>query len=186
MHIVAPSDTRAMPWKSGGGTTWEVAIHPPGTDWSTFGWRVSIAEVASDGPFSSFPGIDRILVVLAGRGMRLTGIGDAPADLAPYDRVAFAGEARVDGTLVDGPTRDFNVMVRRGAWRADVRVVRDARAVMPPATTYVCHAASGTCACVVDDARVDLRESHTLIAEGSRFEVDASGGAVAVVAMVTA
>lgn len=174
-----------MPWKSGGGTTWEVAIHPPGADWSNFGWRVSIAEVARDGPFSSFPGIDRTLVVLAGRGMRLTGVGDAPVDLAPYDRVAFAGEAPVAGMLVGGPTRDFNVMARRGAWRADVRVVRDARAAMPPATTYVCHAASGTCTCVVDDTTVDVRESHTLIAEASRFEVDASSGAVAVVAMVT-
>ncbi|MFO1306749.1 MAG: HutD family protein [Burkholderiales bacterium] len=186
MRLVAPSDTRAMPWKSGGGTTWEVAIHPPGADWSSFGWRVSIAEVASDGPFSTFSGIDRTLVVLAGRGMRLTGAGDAPVDLAPYDAIAFAGEAHVEGTLLDGPTRDLNVMVRRGSWRSDVRVVRDARAAMPPATTYVCHAALQSARCMADAVEVEVPEGHTLVTEASRFSVDAAHGAVAIVAMVTA
>ncbi len=175
-----------MPWKSGGGTTWEVALHPAGADWSSFGWRVSIAEVASDGPFSAFPGIDRTLVVLAGHGMRLKGAGDAPVDLRPYDAIAFAGEARVESTLIDGPTRDFNVMVRRGAWRADVRVVRDVVAAMPAATTYVCHAASGAATCTVGATQVRVPEAHTLVTAASEFAVDATRGAVAIVAMVSA
>lgn len=184
MQLVAPSDCRSMPWKSGGGTTWEVAIHPAGANWSNFEWRISVAEVASDGPFSSFPGIDRTLVVLAGGGMRLDGAAEAPVDLRPGDAVAFPGEARVTSTLLDGPTRDFNLMVRRGVWRGGVRVVRDASEAMPAATTYVCHAASGTPTCTVDAARVEVPEAHTLVATASRFEVLATNGAFAIVAMV--
>src|SRR6478609_7259380 len=120
MRLLAPSEYRRMPWKNGGGTTWEVAVHPRDAPWTDFEWRVSIAGVASDGPFSTFPGIDRTLVVLEGSGMRLTGIGEAPVDVRLHDVVAFAGEAQVDSRLLAGPTRDFNVMTRRGVVRAEV------------------------------------------------------------------
>ena len=169
-----------MPWKNGGGTTWEVAVHPRDAPWTDFEWRVSIAGVASDGPFSTFPGIDRTLVVLEGSGMRLTGIGEAPVDVRLHDVVAFAGEAQVDSRLLAGPTRDFNVMTRRGVVRAEVRVVQDARARWSIDSTYVCHAALRSCACVVDDSTVELPEAHTLVCHACRFEIDASGAAAVV------
>jgi len=186
MRLIAPSEYRRMPWKNGGGTTWEVAVHPPGAAWSSFDWRISIAEISSDGPFSSFPGMDRALVVIAGNGMRLTGIGEAPIDLRHHDLVAFAGEAQVDSCLLDGPTRDFNVMTRRGALRAEVRVVRDARMAWSSGSTYICHAASGSCGCVVEDSAIEVGEAHTLVCNASHFEVDASRDAVAVVARLAA
>jgi environmental stress-induced protein Ves len=184
MRLIMPSEYRSMPWKNGGGTTWEVAIHPPAADWESFLWRISIAEIARDGDFSSLAGIDRVLVVLAGNGMALTGAGDRPIEMRPHDCVAFAGEAHVRSRLLDGPTRDFNVMTRRGAARASVRVVRDERAVMPAAGTYVCHAASRACACRVAGTTIDVGEACTLVSDTGTFEVDASG-AVAIVAMVT-
>jgi environmental stress-induced protein Ves len=184
MRLITPSEYRRMPWKNGGGTTWEVAVHPRHADWDSFEWRVSIAEIASDGDFSSFAGIDRVLVVLAGGGMVLTGTGEQAIEMRPHDLVAFAGEAHVHSRLVDGPTRDFNVMSRRGAARADVRVVRGSVAAMPPATNYVCHAASGACACDVGGAMIEVGEACTLIADSGQLEVDASGG-VAIVAMMT-
>ena len=186
MRLIAPSEYRRMPWKNGGGTTWEVAVHPAGADWSSFAWRVSIAEVERDGPFSSFPGIDRTLVVLAGSGMRLSGLREESIELRPYGHVAFAGEAAIDCALLDGPTRDFNMMTRRSAGHADVRVVQDARATLPEGSTYLCHAAAGSCACAVDAVGVEVSEGHTLIAAGKRFEVDATRGAVAIVAVVHA
>ena len=175
-----------MPWKNGGGTTLEVAIHPPGAASAGFQWRVSIAEIEKDGPFSTFPGIDRTLVVLAGSGMRLTGLRDEPVDLRLYDLVAFAGEAEVESRLRDGPTRDLNVMTRRGALRAEVRVVRSEGIAWSGAAAYVCHAVSGSCACVVGDSTFDVHEAHTLVCEAPRFAVDASDGAVAVVARIAA
>jgi environmental stress-induced protein Ves len=183
MRLIAPADYRRMPWKNGGGTTFEVAVHPPGADWGSFAWRVSIAEIADGGPFSSFPGIDRSLVVLRG-GMILSGVHEKEIELRPYDCVAFDGEAQVGSRLPAGPARDFNVMTRRSAARADVRVVRAGRVRLDAATTYVCHAASGRCGCVVDDTTIDVPEAHTLVADVTHFAVDVSHDAVAVVAMV--
>jgi len=174
-----------MPWKNGGGTTFEVALHPEDADWASFVWRISIAQVERGGPFSSFAGIDRSLVVLAGQGMVLRGIRAHPIDVRLYDCVAFAGEATVDTELLGGPTRDFNLMTRRGVAQADVRVLQGAQGAMEGVATYVCHAASRSCQCGVDGTSVDVPEGHTLVADGVRFDVDASRDAVAVVARVT-
>ena len=116
MHrVLTPADYRRMPWKNGGGHTTEIAAEPPGAGMASFAWRVSVADIAHDGPFSAFPGVDRTLVLLAGDGMRLATAGDTMEMHAPYEPVTFAGEAPIECTLTDGPTRDFNLMVRREA-----------------------------------------------------------------------
>jgi environmental stress-induced protein Ves len=60
------------PWKNGGGETAEIAVSPPGADFENFEWRISTAIVAASGPFSIFPGVDRVLTVLEGGTMVLT------------------------------------------------------------------------------------------------------------------
>lgn len=55
MKIIRASEYKTMPWKNGGGVTVEIAIHPPGASVNAFDWRISMATVAQDGPFSSFP-----------------------------------------------------------------------------------------------------------------------------------
>ena len=67
-RLVGSSDLVRVPWKNGGGTTAEVAVHPPGAGLDDFDWRISMADVAVDGPFSRFPGVDRTLVLAEGRG----------------------------------------------------------------------------------------------------------------------
>lgn len=118
----------AVPWKNGGGVTREIVCQPPGAGLDRFDWRVSIAHIASDGPFSAFAGVDRVITLLEGEGVRLSGTDgsfehrlDTP--LAPF---AFAGETPVLGTLLVGDCHDFNVMTRRAACRAVVRVCRGA------------------------------------------------------------
>ena len=114
-RILTPRDYRVMPWKNGGGTTTEIHIHPEGAGWDTFDWRVGIADIARSGPFSSFPGIDRSIMLLdcpAGSGMRLT-IDDREVDLPLHRFIDFAGEATTHGALLGAPVRDFNVMSRR-------------------------------------------------------------------------
>ena len=124
MIIRADSLTPA-PWKNGGGVTREIASGPPGASLDAFAWRLSLADVAADGAFSIFPGIDRVLVLLDGAGMRLTeSDGHAHALDAPNAIARFAGETPIHATLIDGPTRDFNVMVRRDRARATVDVRR--------------------------------------------------------------
>ncbi|MBY4949193.1 HutD family protein [Cupriavidus respiraculi] len=119
------------PWKNGGGVTREIAAMPQGAGMGDFDWRISVADIAADGPFSAFPGIDRQIVLLEGAGVRLRA-DDGRFDHR-LDRVgepfAFAGEAGVHASLLDGPTRDFNVMTRRGRTRARVWSAREAAAV---------------------------------------------------------
>jgi hypothetical protein len=119
------SSLPVMPWKNGGGTTQEIASWPQGAALDGFGWRVSIATIAADGPFSVFPGIDRSIMLLEGDGVRLfTHDGRIHRRLdMPYRPFAFSGDEAIDCTLLGGASSDFNVMTRRGQWRAEVQVL---------------------------------------------------------------
>lgn len=119
------------PWKNGGGTTQEIASWPQGAALDSFGWRVSIATIAAAGPFSVFAGIDRVITLLEGDGVRLF-THDARIDHrldAPHRPFAFSGDEAIDCTLLGGASNDFNVMTRRGQWRADVQVLDSASAI---------------------------------------------------------
>ena len=107
-------------WRNGAGITREIATAPDGA--GGFDWRLSVAEVGRDAPFSAFPGIDRCIVLLHGSGMQLRaddGTIEHRLDtaLVPF---RFRGDAALQATLIDGACSDFNVMVRRGAFAADV------------------------------------------------------------------
>lgn len=123
---LAISALAPQPWKNGAGLTREIAVGPRGAGSIDFDWRISLAEVVGDAPFSTFPGIDRCITLLRGAGMRLVS-HDASVDhrldqpLAPF---RFSGDLGLNATLFDGACSDFNVMTRRGAWSAEVSVVR--------------------------------------------------------------
>jgi len=121
VSIVRGADIAVTPWKNGMGRTRELAVHPAGAALSDFDWRVSVAEVDSAAPFSAFPGVDRQIALLEGAGfvMRFADGSEHRLDelRTPF---AFAGEASVDVTLIEGATRDFNLMLRRGV--ADGRI----------------------------------------------------------------
>jgi len=114
MSIIRWRECRATPWKNGMGRTRELAIHPPGASMDDFIWRVSVAEVDSASPFSAFPGIDRHIALLEGAGFTMTlDDGRVHALTTPFAPFAFPGEAQVSVSLKNGPTRDFNLMIRR-------------------------------------------------------------------------
>lgn len=118
------ADVPAVPWKNGGGTTREIACWPPQSDMNTFDWRISVARIDRNGPFSSFEGIDRVITLIDGAGVRLHGVNHVlDRRLAPY---AFDGGAAVEGELIDGACEDLNIMSRRAHIHAGVRVLHDA------------------------------------------------------------
>ena len=67
MKLLPREGYKAMPWRNGGGTTMEILV--AGDDPGQFDFRVSIATVAADGPFSRFPGYQRHIMLIAGNGM---------------------------------------------------------------------------------------------------------------------
>lgn len=87
-----------------------VAIRPSEQPWD---WRLSIATVDTDGPFSPLPGIDRRIAVVEGAGMTLLNDGVEQV-LWPMRPLAFSGDARTSARLVSGAVRDLNLMTRRG------------------------------------------------------------------------
>ena len=115
MRILRAADHRVMPWKNGGGTTTEIAVFPEGASLDDFDWRVSMARVETDGPFSSFPGIDRTLSVLDGEGIILNVAGRIPFGLTnESEPLSFPADLPTQGNLIGGPITDLNVMTRRG------------------------------------------------------------------------
>lgn len=114
MKILRREDYRKMPWKNGGGLTEEVMTSPPGADMAGFDWRLSIAHVEVDGPFSRFPGIDRTIALLDGNGLWLD-LPDLTIDLdARGEPFAFSGDLDISSRNKSGPTVDLNIMTRRG------------------------------------------------------------------------
>ncbi|MFF9455724.1 HutD/Ves family protein [Streptomyces flaveolus] len=136
-QILRASERTPAPWKNGGGVTSEVAVHPQGAGTDDFAWRVSVADVARSGPFSTFDGVDRIITVVDGPGMALTVDGTPHVVDAPYEPFAFPGDAVTECRLLDGPIVDFNVMARRAGTTARVRVERAHTCVRPGTGTRV-------------------------------------------------
>lgn len=110
-RIVRLQDVTPSPWKNGAGQTRELLAWPEGDRWRL---RVSVAEVGSDGPFSSFPGVTRWFAVVAGQGVvlrfgseeRRLGLGGDP--------LRFDGAWSPGCRLIDGPTLDLNLMLSDG------------------------------------------------------------------------
>lgn len=153
-----------QPWKNGGGMTREIATGPQGASLDGFAWRLSLADVALDGAFSSFAGVDRTLVLLDGAGMRLAEAGGAMHVLdRPLATARFAGETKIHATLIDGPTRDFNVMVRRDLACATVEARRGAHAVeCAHDVTFVFCVHGQIDMALADGARLTLHSGDTL------------------------
>lgn len=101
----------AMPWRNGGGVTYEIAREPQAG--VGFDWRLSLASIERGGPFSSFDGYRRVIALVSGSGCILHGIDAQPVRLAaPGDIALFSGAAPVTCELVAGPCSDLNLMVR--------------------------------------------------------------------------
>jgi environmental stress-induced protein Ves len=127
LRIIRAQDCRTTPWKNGGGSTTEIAAAPEGASLENFDWRISMALVASDGPFSNFSGIDRSLAVVKGSGMILTIGSDAPVTLSSEtDPVRFAGDTPTFARLTNGAITDLNVMTRRGRFSHRLRRISSA------------------------------------------------------------
>lgn len=120
-------------WRNGGGTTHELATWPSADDWR---WRVSVARIDRDGPFSAFDGVQRWFAVLTGDGVHLTWPSHQVTLTPQSPPLSFAGSPACEATLIGGPTLDFNLMARgliahltrqtstptQGAWPAQAHV----------------------------------------------------------------
>lgn len=111
MQAIPHGIQREEPWANGAGSTRVILREPDDADWRI---RISVAKVEQEGPFSELSGTQRTLVPL-----------DAPMTLrfpdgrehtaARFGVLGFEGAPAPTGLLPEGPTRDFNLMLRADA-----------------------------------------------------------------------
>jgi environmental stress-induced protein Ves len=98
-----------VPWRNGLGVQYEITADGPLPD--GWGWRLSTADITTNVAFSSFPGVDRFFCVGTGNGVILT-IDGVDHRCEPRSVTHFRGDAEISATLIDGPMRAVNLMVR--------------------------------------------------------------------------
>jgi environmental stress-induced protein Ves len=96
--------------------TEEIYVHPPGSE--EFLFRASMAALSQSGPFSLFPGIDRSLILLEGKPIKLN---DSMVPL--LSPVKFPGEEKIMATI-ETEGRDLNLMCRRGKVSGEIHVLK--------------------------------------------------------------
>jgi len=112
MILQRASERIAVPWRNGLGVQYEIACDGSlPDDWT---WRLSTADITQDVPFSSFPGVTREFCVADGNGVVLN-INGVDHRCGPGSVTTFRGDDVVFATLIDGPMRALNLMVRDGA-----------------------------------------------------------------------
>jgi environmental stress-induced protein Ves len=183
--VIPANEYRRERWRNGLGWTREIHAAMPvgGGPWD---WRLSIAEIEQDAPFSAFPGIDRELVLLSGNGLRLRFDDGEVRELhPPHDRLRFAGERAVTGELLDGPTQDFNLMWRRELVEAQLwhrPLVGPMVVFAEPGTIWAIHLLAGQARFADDSGLPDLAAADTALlqADGTRLRhvLDGAGEAL--------
>ena len=202
MHM--PPRSRVIPatvyrrerWRNGLGWTREIhagSIQPDPVDpqasaaGGRWDWRLSIAEIEHDAAFSTFPGIDRELVLLSGNGLRLR-FDDGENHLLPppHGRLRFAGERGVTGELVDGHIRDFNLMWRRDVLDAELLLrplVGPMVLFAEPGATWALHLLAGQAGFDEASSLPPLHAGDTAVlaeARRTRFLLDGGGQLLAI------
>jgi hypothetical protein len=127
--VLPYADLEPAIWRNGGGMTRQIASgklgasgEPVATDGEEWDWRLSIADVGTEGDFSAFDGMTRILTVIEGEVLDIT-IDGAEQQLEKFRPLRFDGGAATSATLPAGPIRDLNLIARTGALAGDVTVV---------------------------------------------------------------
>ncbi len=153
-----------MAWKNGLGRTAEIARAPVGGD--GFDWRLSIASIAMDGPFSAFAGCDRTLVPIAGGGLALDFADGARLSAGLFEAMRFAGDVACTGRLLAGPARDLNVITRRAAASHRVDLVTAPYGVTTAAGISFLVVVDGSLTIASNDARWRLDFADALRIDG--------------------
>jgi environmental stress-induced protein Ves len=157
MMLQRASERAAVPWRNGLGVQYEIICDGSlPDDWT---WRLSTADITQDVPFSSFPGVTREFCVADGNGVVLN-INGVDHRCEPGSVTTFRGDDVVFATLIDGPMRALNLMVRDGAKHRSLQL-NSTDAVIADLSVAI---AIGTSSILVsDDDQIDLQLLDALL-----------------------
>jgi uncharacterized protein len=151
-QVVELDDVAPTPWRNGGGTTQVLLSWPHQDEWRI---RISVALIEGDGEFSRYHGAERWFAVLEGNGVTLQLGGGTQCLTRDSEPFRFSGHAEVQCSLIDGPTRDLNLMALPGAGRM-VRVHDGYVGVVPARSLLAGYAPQGGSIAVYDEYVLDL------------------------------
>jgi uncharacterized protein len=109
VSIIHALDVPPQPWRNGGGSTRELLAWPNAQDWQV---RISLADIVQDGAFSAFPNVQRWFGVVQGAGVGLQFAGRRVGQTLASEALQFDGTDAPFCRLLDGATRDMNLMLR--------------------------------------------------------------------------
>lgn len=122
-QVMRFSELTPVPWRNGGGVTREVVRRPDPQRPGFFLWRVSVADIVDDAPFSAFPGVRRLTVLVDDAIVDLI-VEGASTRLTRFVPFGYPGEASTAVHPGSTPVRLLNVMTGHTPAAADVQVVR--------------------------------------------------------------
>ena len=167
--LLKSEDYTRSPWKNGGGIFTDIAdahrADAPVKDWDSLLWRFAATPIVAPGPFSYMQGIDRLQMVVGGRGLVLKSPGLEFDEREPFTTVRFAGELDIVTELEAGPVEVVNLMARRGAVEIDLLALREPCDRPLSAGTHLLYAACGDCS-------VRLNGESFAITDGSTLKVE--------------
>ncbi|MCP3371897.1 HutD/Ves family protein [Bradyrhizobium cajani] len=147
--LLKSEDYTRSPWKNGGGVFTDIAdahrADSPAKDWDSLLWRFASTPIVAPGPFSHMPGIDRLQMVVGGRGLVLKAPGQEFDEREPFTTVRFPGELAIVTELEAGPVEVVNLMARRGAVEIELEALRARGDRVLSAGTHLIHAPRGDC-----------------------------------------
>ncbi|MBR0785156.1 HutD/Ves family protein [Bradyrhizobium iriomotense] len=170
--LLRPEDYTRSPWKNGGGIFTDIAgayrADSPVKDWNCLLWRFASTPVVAPGPFSHMPGIDRLQMVVKGRGLVLKSPTQEFDEREPFTTVRFTGELEIVTALEEGPVEVVNLMARRGAAEIELAALREPGERPLSAGTHLVYAVSGDCS-------IRLNSEDIVIPDGSTLKVELAG-----------
>jgi uncharacterized protein len=167
--LLKSEDYTRSPWKNGGGIFTDIAdAHRAGSavkDWDSLLWRFAATPIVAPGPFSHMPGIDRLQMVVGGRGLVLKAPGQDFDEREPFTTVRFTGEHAIVTELEAGPVEVVNLMARRGAVEIELLALREPGEQRLSAGSHLVYAARGDCSIRLDGADFAISHENTLKVE---------------------
>lgn len=167
--LLKSEDYSRSPWKNGGGIFTDIAdAHRPGAavkDWDSLLWRFASTPIVAPGPFSHMPGIDRLQMVVGGRGLVLKSPTQEFDEREPFATVRFTGEMAIVTALEAGPVEVVNLMARRGAAEIELEALKEPGERLLPAGTHLVYAARGDCRVGLDGEDFAISHENTLKVE---------------------
>jgi environmental stress-induced protein Ves len=124
LRIIPQSEFVEGRWRNGQGVSWEIASHKKAGA-ADFSWRFAKARIDSDVPFSIYPGMDRIFMMLEGDGMDLEFEGGkflhVHEKFVPHE---FSCDVPLNCKLRGGPSIDLNLFAARDDLKVAAQVLQ--------------------------------------------------------------